>query len=77
MQTDLQLAGYRNRVSSLAGGGPAADKINLFKKAMKDEGLISLFRNCMIHVAPPLIITEPELRDGFNRLHRALKTANF
>jgi adenosylmethionine-8-amino-7-oxononanoate aminotransferase len=66
-----------NRVSSLAGGGPAADKINLFKKAMKDEGLISLFRNCMIHVAPPLIITEPELRDGFNRLHRALKTANF
>jgi len=66
-----------NRVSSLAGGGPAADKINAFKTAMRDEGLISLFRNCMIHVAPPLIITEPELRDGFNRLHRAIKTADF
>merc|ERR1719271_262221 len=33
------------------------------------KGLISLFRNCMIHVAPPLVITEPELRDGFDRMH--------
>ena len=66
-----------NRVSSLAGGGPNAEKIGTFKKAMLDEGLISLFRNCMIHAAPPLIITEDEMRDGFDRMHRALKTANF
>ena len=66
-----------NRVSPLQGGGPNAAKINGFKQAMLDEGLISLFRNCMIHVAPPLVITEPELRDGFDRMHRALKKADF
>ena len=27
----------------------------------------------MLHVAPPLVITEAELRDGFQRMHRALK----
>ena len=44
---------------------------------MLDEGLMALFRNCMIHVTPPLVITEPELRDGFQRLHRALDKADF
>jgi acetylornithine/succinyldiaminopimelate/putrescine aminotransferase len=27
----------------------------------------------MLHVAPPLVITEAELREGFERMHRALK----
>ena len=66
-----------NRVSPLQGGGPSAEKIATFKQAMLDEGLISLFRNCMIHVAPPLVISEDELRDGFDRMHRALKKADF
>ena len=43
-----------------------------FKAALLDEGIISLFRNCMLHVAPPLVISEAELRDGFERVHRAL-----
>lgn len=62
-----------NRISPLQGGGPSEAKIAAFKQAMLDEGLISLFRNCILHVAPPLIITEEELRDGFKRMNRALK----
>ena len=61
-----------NRVSGLQGGGPSNDKIVAFKAALLDEGIISLFRNCMLHVAPPLVISEAELRDGFERVHRAL-----
>ena len=61
-----------NRISPLQGGGPSGHKIAAFKQAMLDEGLIALFRNCIMHVAPPLIITEEELRDGFRRLNRAL-----
>ena len=57
----------------MQGGGPSEAKIAAFKQAMLDEGLISLFRNCILHVAPPLIITEEELRDGFKRMNRALK----
>ena len=70
---DTEGSNKGNRISSLQGGGPNAVKIAAFKQAMLDEGIISLFRNCILHVAPPLITTEPELRDGFQRMHRALK----
>ena len=49
----------------------------LFKRALKAEGLIAFFRNCMIHVCPPLTITPEELRDGFGRLRRALSSVDF
>jgi len=48
------------------------DKTKEFRKAMFDEGLWGLFRPPLVHCAPPLIITEAELRDGFARLDRAL-----
>jgi len=50
-------------------GGASAMKL---KQAMNDEGLIALFRQTLVHVAPPLITTEEELRDGFERMDRAL-----
>ncbi len=34
-----------NRFTTLQGGGPSNDKVLAFKKAMLDEGIISLFRN--------------------------------
>lgn len=43
-----------------------------FKKAMLDEGMYGLLRLPLVHVAPPLVITEDEMRDGFARIGRAL-----
>lgn len=43
-----------------------------YKKAFAENGLVGLHRYPHIHCAPPLIITEPELVDGFERLDRAL-----
>ena len=40
--------------------------------AFKDNGLMGLFRPPIIHIAPPLVITKEELKDGFERQHRAL-----
>jgi len=45
-----------------------------YKKAFNDNGLIGLLRPPLLHVAPPLIITEEELADGFERLDKALDT---
>jgi len=43
-----------------------------YKKAFIDEGLVGLHRFPHVHCAPPLIISEDELIDGFERLDRAL-----
>jgi len=52
--------------------GPAAPASLVLKQAMLDEGLFGLFRSPFVHCAPPLVISEDELRDGFERLDRAL-----
>jgi len=51
-----------------------SDKVQEFRKAMFAEGLWGLFRPPLLHCAPPLIINEEELRDGYARLDRALTT---
>ena len=33
---------------------------------------MGLFRPPIIHIAPPLVINEEQLKDGFERQHRAL-----
>jgi len=43
-----------------------------YKKAFLDEGLVGLHRFPHVHCAPPLIISDDELIDGFERLDRAL-----
>jgi len=45
-----------------------------YKRAYTENGLIGLHRYPHIHVAPPLIINENELNDGFNRHDNALDT---
>jgi adenosylmethionine-8-amino-7-oxononanoate aminotransferase len=47
-------------------------KTQSFRKAMFDNGLWGLFRPPLLHCAPPLVINEEELRDGFARLDAAL-----
>lgn len=42
------------------------------KKSMAEHGLFGLFRSPLLHICPPLIISEPELRDMFSRLNSVL-----
>lgn len=51
---------------------PAHEAFHKYKRAYKDAGLIGLHRYPHIHCAPPLVISAVELRDGFDRLDRAL-----
>jgi len=53
---------------------PSPESINQFRKSLRDHGLIALFRPPLLHCCPPLVITEDELRDGFQRLSAALTT---
>merc|ERR1740129_982351 len=55
-------------------GDPMPAPIANFKKAFNREGLIGFVRPPQVHCAPPLIISEAELLDGFARLDRALGT---
>lgn len=50
----------------------AHDAFLQYKKAYAENGLVGLHRYPHIHCAPPLIITENELVDGFDRLDRSL-----
>jgi len=43
-----------------------------YKKAYTANGLIGLLRPPHLHIAPPLIISEEELLDGFDRNDKAL-----
>jgi taurine--2-oxoglutarate transaminase len=43
-----------------------------YKKAYTSNGLIGLLRPPHMHVAPPLVISEEELLDGFDRQDKAL-----
>merc|ERR1719237_793380 len=53
-------------------GSDPSPNMKLFKRALLDSGIMSLFRPPLLHCCPPLVITETELRDGFQRLSDAL-----
>jgi len=67
----IDLQGSDGRAFNRLGTNPTF--LQPFRKALKDNGLIALFRPPMLHCCPPLTITETELRDGFQRLSTALK----
>jgi taurine--2-oxoglutarate transaminase len=50
----------------------AHDAFMQYKQAYAENGLMGLHRYPHIHVAPPLIITEDHLREGFARHDRAI-----
>lgn len=52
----------------------ANEAFKKYKAAFKANGLSGLHRYPHIHCAPPLIITEEELLDGFQRLDKTLST---
>jgi len=49
-------------------------KVFLSFQAYSENGLIGLLRPPHLHVAPPLVISEEELLDGFERQDKALYT---
>jgi len=53
---------------------PSPESVTQFRKSLRDNGLIALFRPPLLHCCPPLVITEEQLRDGFKRLSSALTT---
>lgn len=65
-------------IQTLSGANPklqheaAHEAFSLYKKAFTENGLVGLHRYPHIHCAPPLIISEEELLDGFDRLDRAI-----
>lgn len=52
--------------------GPSPPAVNAFKQAMRDEGVYGMLRVPFVHCAPPLVISEDELKDGYARVDRAL-----
>jgi adenosylmethionine-8-amino-7-oxononanoate aminotransferase len=52
--------------------GPSPPHVAEFRQALRDNGLMALFRPPLLHCCPPLVISESELRDGFQRLSAAL-----
>eukprot|EP00928_Gymnodinium_smaydae_P015220 TRINITY_DN1558_c0_g1_i1.p2 TRINITY_DN1558_c0_g1~~TRINITY_DN1558_c0_g1_i1.p2 ORF type:complete len:243 (+),score=42.11 TRINITY_DN1558_c0_g1_i1:637-1365(+) len=51
---------------------PMKPESKQFRDALRRHGIIGLFRPPLLHCAPPLIISEEELRDGFRRVSSAL-----
>jgi len=52
---------------------PPSAKIVEFKKKLFQNGIFGWVRPPVMHLCPPLIITENELNDAFNRIDDALK----
>lgn len=58
---------------SLDMNGASLPKIaQLVSESMKKHGLFALFRSPLMHIAPPLVITEEELLEMFSRIDRVL-----
>jgi len=58
---------------SLDMKGASLPKIaQLVSESMKKHGLFALFRSPLMHIAPPLVITEVELLEMFSRIDRVL-----
>lgn len=53
-------------------GHQTNEGLNMFKKKALEEGLITLYRGHHVHCTPPLIINEEEIREGIDKLDRAL-----
>jgi taurine--2-oxoglutarate transaminase len=54
--------------------GPLHAAVPAFKKALLDNGIFGLVRTPLLHTAPPLVITEDELKTGFAAVDKALYT---
>ena len=51
---------------------PPGEKIQKFKAKLLENGIFTWVRPPVFHLAPPLVITEAELNEAFNRVDDAL-----
>ena len=51
---------------------PNPPAVVALKKALRANGIYAFLRPPLLHCAPPLIISEEELVDGFDRVSRSL-----
>jgi taurine--2-oxoglutarate transaminase len=56
----------------LAPFNGTSDQMNALRKIFRDEGLYTFVRMNYFFTNPPLVITEEELRHGFDIIDRAL-----
>jgi len=68
----LDLIGPDGKYFQSLARAPPHKAVVPYKKALMDEGVYCFFRPPLFHSAPPLVINEAELRDGFARVDRAL-----
>jgi len=54
-------------------GAPLPPEVQLLRQALRDQGLLALFRPPLLHCCPPLVIQEEQLREGFSMLTKALE----
>lgn len=54
-------------------GAPMPPEVQLLRQALRDQGLLALFRPPLLHCCPPLVIQEEQLREGFSMLTKALE----
>jgi len=54
-------------------GAPSPPEVQLLRQALRDHGLLALFRPPLLHCCPPLVIQEDQLREGFGMLTKALE----
>lgn len=72
----VELVRDRATREPLAPYGSSSPAMNEVIAACRDEGLLIFANFNRLHVVPPCIISEADLRDGLARLDRALATAD-
>ena len=72
----VELVRDRATREPLAPYGSSSPEMNEVIAACRDEGLLIFANFNRLHVVPPCIISEADLRDGLARLDRALATAD-
>jgi len=68
----VELVKDRKSMEPLAPFNGTSDQMNTLRKIFRDEGLYTFVRMNYFFTNPPLIITEEELRQGFDIIDRAL-----
>ena len=72
----IELVTDRATKEPLAPYGQSSPAMGQVLAACRDEKLLIFANYHRLHVVPPCIITEAELRDGLARLDRALTVAD-
>jgi taurine---2-oxoglutarate transaminase len=68
----IELVKDRQSMEPLAPFNGTSEPMNTLRKIFRDEGLYTFVRMNYFFANPPLVITEEELRHGFDIFDRAL-----